>query len=208
MKILEPHLQQPQVNHQPHISSPLATASSIVPISDSPTNQNNNNTLNPPTTLSSFQQQINEAIQYITTSNQTDPQKLKTGINMLFMYTNLLQSNPTSAKYRKIYTKNSNFQNNIASLEGALAFLELIGFKSTGNHLEYNNNHHHHPQTNRLSTTTTEVVDSDTHKEGEEERNTIISQHDKIMLKEACQALKLLKEELHSNSNQKNNAHG
>lgn len=66
----------------------------------------------------------------------TDPEGLKTCLSTLKIYVKNLMENPQDLKFKKLKVENKAFQTRIAPFEGAMEFLDVIGFENKGEFLE------------------------------------------------------------------------
>lgn len=66
----------------------------------------------------------------------TDKEGLKTCLSTLRVYTKNLQDNPTEAKFKKLKLDNKAFQTRVAPFDGAIEFLDVMGFEKKDDCLE------------------------------------------------------------------------
>mmetsp|Transcript_38841 Transcript_38841/g.119942 ORF Transcript_38841/g.119942 Transcript_38841/m.119942 type:complete len:489 (+) Transcript_38841:103-1569(+) len=70
------------------------------------------------------------------TYKDTDKEGLKTCLTTLRIYVKNLQDNPQDPKYKKLKVENKAFQSRIAPYDGAVDFLDVMGFENKGEFLE------------------------------------------------------------------------
>merc|ERR1719215_2225083 len=70
------------------------------------------------------------------TYKDTNPEGLKTCLSTLKIYVKNLQDNPQDPKFKKLKLDNKAFQSRIAPYEGAIEFLDVMGFEKKEDCLE------------------------------------------------------------------------
>merc|ERR1711972_847230 len=70
------------------------------------------------------------------TYKDTDKEGLKTCLTTLRIYVKNLQDNPQDPKFKKLKLENKAFQTRIAPYDGAIGFLDAMGFENKGDCLE------------------------------------------------------------------------
>merc|ERR1712045_575586 len=70
------------------------------------------------------------------TYKDSDPQGLKTCLSTLRVYVKNLQDNPQDPKFKKLKLESKAFQTRIAPYDGAIDFLDVMGFENKGEFLE------------------------------------------------------------------------
>ncbi|GAX10292.1 hypothetical protein FisN_3Lh493 [Fistulifera solaris] len=71
-----------------------------------------------------------------TLMEQNNPDHLRAGIPLLFLYVSNLLHHPTAPRYRKIFMSNDSFQK-VDQLVGGKEFLVVLGFVELGTYLEW-----------------------------------------------------------------------
>jgi len=74
---------------------------------------------------------------FIELTNFNEPSIVKSCAQMLFLYSINLSSNPKLPRYRRIFTNNYSFQNNVENIRGAKNILYAMGFVDQGSFLEW-----------------------------------------------------------------------
>ena len=77
---------------------------------------------------------LGDAIRRLVQEN--DPDSLRSGAQLLYLYVVNLSTNPRVPRYRKIFTSNESFQK-VDRLQGGRELLRSLGFVEAGNYLEF-----------------------------------------------------------------------
>jgi len=88
-----------------------------------------------PSNCNSQNQVLSSALKHLVKENTME--QVQSCAQMLFMYTTNLSSNPNVPRYRKVYTRNSTFKNKVDNVEGARNVLISVGFVDQGSYLEW-----------------------------------------------------------------------
>lgn len=86
--------------------------------------------------LNEYLSNVQEVLDKIIRDN--NPDSVRSGAQMLHLYTVNLSNNPNTPRYRKLYTTNENFRQKVGDgLVGGRNFLYAVGFEEKGNYLEW-----------------------------------------------------------------------